>query len=597
MRLLRDREYLKVLLENIGRAEKEINARIFLIDPGREGKRPVLALLKALRKARQRGVRIQILTDGIFKARPSGKRLQAEARKLDLPLEWDDKSTVLHEKTVRMDGRTVFLGSHNWSTPSLLENRELSILLSSPSSLLDADRFSKSLLTDVENAQKEITLATFDIDESSHPYDFGTKLARALIQAKKRGLKVRVLFDSSQTRVPETGEIVYHYRGLRKADELARGGVHVYYDTTLTLFHAKIALIDDRFVYVGSQNLEIRKDVTNLEATVRLDSHKISSQVKSYLAGILREAVPFHLRGTKSEGLRLPLSFLEKSGVFNRMLTHQSEETFRLYTSLLREAWKTKSNFIEKRWFKSLFDDRRRLVRRYGVLTQETTRKGKSSRTILLDPETRKPFVFPDKDFFVVPDPFFDFGWFERLRHREIHAYWIHLAEAQHSAQSPFWSLGQSDLTRKYGISRWSFGLATIALERWNLIEAIRDPKITMRNVVKRPNRYRLNPVWSFEEQVLAKKKMLEELSMSPKSLKEAGQLASRLNQPNDLEVIRKFLLLIDRYGLEKTERAARITARFKPHFALRNVHHTAGILRNWASGTPRPPSPWRLPI
>lgn len=575
MLLLRDREYLPVLLRAIQKARKEIEARIFLIDPGREGKRPVLALLKALHKARQRGVRIQILTDGIFQARPSGKRLKEAARKLGLPMEWDDKSTVLHEKTVRLDGRTAFLGSHNWTTPSLLENRELSIRLSSPAPLLDAEGFSRSLLADIEKAQKEITLATFDIDESSHPYDFGTKLARALIQAKKRGLKVRVLFDSSQTRVPETGEIVYHYRGLRKADELARGGVHVYYDTTLTLFHAKIALIDDRFVYIGSQNLEIRKDVTDLEATVRLDSRKISSQVKSYLAGILRESVPFHLRGIKSEGLRLPLSFLEKNGVFNRMLTHQSEETFRLYTSLLREAWKTKSNFIEKRWSKSLFDDRRRLVRRYGVLTG----------TILLDPETRKPFVFPDKDFFVVPDPFFDFGWFERLRHREIHAYWIHLAEAQHSAQSPFWSLGQSDLTRKYGISRWSFGLATISLERWNLIEVIRDPKITMRNVVKRPNRYRLNPVWSLEEQALAKKKMLEELSMNPELLKEAERLASSLNQPNDLEVIRKFLLLIDRYGLEKTKRAARITARFKPHFALRNVHHTAAILRNWSQG------------
>lgn len=36
-----------------------------------------------------------------------------------------------------------------------------------------------------------------------------------------------------------------------------------------------------------------------------------------------------------------------------------------------------------------------------------------------------------------MPDSFFDFGWLERLRHREIFAYWIHLAESQHSPPIP----------------------------------------------------------------------------------------------------------------------------------------------------------------
>lgn len=178
-------------------------------------------------------------------------------------------------------------------------------------------------------------------------------------------MKVRVLFDSSQTRVPETGEIVYHYRGLRKADELARGGIHVYYDTTLHSFHAKIAVMDDEIVYIGSQNLEMKKDVTALEATVRTKSRKISSPVKSYLARIFRESAPFHLRGIKREGLRLPLSFLEKhghqDGILRCLITIRSGETFRFYISLMREAWRTKSNQIEKSWPNAFYPKRRGL--------------------------------------------------------------------------------------------------------------------------------------------------------------------------------------------------------------------------------------------
>lgn len=148
MRLLRDREYLPYLIRVIEKARREIEASIFLIDPGRGAKQPVPVILKALQNAQKRGVRIRIATDNIFWNKPSGKRLREEARQRDLSIEWDDKHTVLHEKTVRIDGRLTLLGSHNWTSASLLENHELSIALPS-STLLDADGFSKNLLADI----------------------------------------------------------------------------------------------------------------------------------------------------------------------------------------------------------------------------------------------------------------------------------------------------------------------------------------------------------------------------------------------------------------------------------------------------------------
>jgi len=620
MKLLRDRQYLDALLKAIGKARRSIEARIFLIDPGRLRKKPVMKILRALRDAQKKRVRVSLLTDGIFRSKASGRRLHEAVERLGLKIQWDKQDTILHEKTIQIDGRTLIVGSHNWTNPSLLENRELSLQLSTaegppgkpggPAAVpargfmpragggeaklsrpltrrppLNASDFSKSLLRDIEKARQEITIASYDLDESSNPYDFGTKLTQALIRAERRGVKVRLLLDASQNRVPETGEIFYHYRGERKAEELVRSGVQVYYDSTLTLFHPKIAIFDDHLVYVGSQNLEVRKDATVLEATIRLDSKKISSEIKTYLAEILRQSQRYRYDPSDFVGIRLPFSFLEKKGVFSRMYTHQSEETFRFYVKLLRKAWKTGSNRVERRWPPRLQDDRRRLVRVYRVFRYEPGSVKRLPQVTLVDPETAKPFVFPDKDFFTVPDSFFDFGWFGRLTHGEIFLFWIHLAQSQRSSESPFWSMGQPEITRQFGINRSNLTQETISLERWNLIEVIRDPKIVFRNVVKRPNRYRLNPIGSLEEYRLTKQRMLQGLGMRQESMKEAEKLASLLNQPHDLEVIRKFLLLMERHGPENVRKATQITARFKPHFALRNVHHTAAILRNWSLG------------
>jgi hypothetical protein len=107
---------------------------------------------------------------------------------------------------------------------------------------------------------------------------------------------------------------------------------------------------------------------------------------------------------------------------------------------------------------------------------------------------------------------------------------------------------------------------------------------------------------WAEADERLALERLKTEFMAGPKELSEARRLASRLNQPHDAEVLRKFLVLLERHGLAKVRRAVSITARhycfgglaakglveaarFKHHFALRHVHHTAGILRNWSQG------------
>jgi hypothetical protein len=476
---------------------------------------------------------------------------------------------------------------------------------------LDAKDFRRELLASIRNAQEEITLATYNIEEiAESDYDFADEVVRQLIFAREKNLKVRILLDASLTREAgaKDGDILL-YRGRRKAEELARRGVHVYYDTTEALFHAKIALIDGKSVFVGSQNINPVRE-GEIEKTLNLNSPALAGELKTYLASVLRNAQRFRYDPLAIPGVKIPARWVRRGGVIANIFQRRGVKTLNLLLALLHEAERLKSSKIpwEEERIASLSGihpprrltpsvrDREDYLRRVLIQPRiflarydKILRYDTEAKQILLFDEKGKPYHTPEEDYFIIPWEYWTYGWQERFLSGERYAYFIHLAEMGGSDEAPFWSsLAVRRIPARYGISWQRFSKQNVRLERLNLIEVDRDIKIGRPGVPKRPNRYRVNSLWSKAEEKAALKKLKEEFMVSEEALAEAGRLAERLNQPHDVEVARKFLILLERYGLSDVKRATAITARFKHHFALRNVHHTAGILRNWAEGIRR---------
>lgn len=281
--------------------------------------------------------------------------------------------------------------------------------------------------------------------------------------------------------------------------------------------------------------------------------------------------------------------------------------TLSLWLALLHEAERLQSSEIpwEEAWIASLSGVN--LPRRFTpsvknahhylqrILTQPRIFLGRQYGLVRYDVDRRKiqilngegkPYERPKIDYFVLPWEFWKWDWHRRLTSGERYAYFIQRCELSRSPEAPYWSgLREKDISSRYGISGQRFAKQNVRLERLNLIEVDRDIKIGDPEAPKRPNRYRINPLWSKDEELSALRRLQKEMMARDEDLKEAQRLADRLNQPHDLEVIRKFLILIERYGKPEVRKATSITARFKPYFALRHVHHTAGILRNWARG------------
>jgi len=92
-------------------------------------------------------------------------------------------------------------------------------------------------------------------------------LLRALVEAKQRGVDVRVGLDLGRDR--DTGDI--EDKHVNAGQWLERHGIPVVLDEDTITTHAKVVVIDDRWVVLGSHNWTRSAMLMNREVSVVID--------------------------------------------------------------------------------------------------------------------------------------------------------------------------------------------------------------------------------------------------------------------------------------------------------------------------------------
>jgi cardiolipin synthase len=109
----------------------------------------------------------------------------------------------------------------------------------------------------IDQAQRRIDLIS--------PYFYPARpFMRALVRAARRGVRVRVLLQ---------GKIDYRIAGLASSalyDDMLARGIRVF-EYTPAYLHAKVAVIDDNWVTVGSSNIDPLSLLLNIEANALID--------------------------------------------------------------------------------------------------------------------------------------------------------------------------------------------------------------------------------------------------------------------------------------------------------------------------------------
>ncbi len=147
-RLLPDRDYFAALLDGIDRAGTEIVVSVFLFRTIEDADGYPEAVLKHLRKAVRRGVRVHVILErnrGNDDMNRNHAGTAERLKKAGIQVCLDAPERVTHTKMVVIDGRYLLIGSHNLTQSALKYNHEASVWIDSVPLAEEALRYMKSI--------------------------------------------------------------------------------------------------------------------------------------------------------------------------------------------------------------------------------------------------------------------------------------------------------------------------------------------------------------------------------------------------------------------------------------------------------------------
>jgi len=273
------------ILEAINSATKSLRVKMFVFsDP---------ALLQAVIAAKKRGIDVRIMLNP---SRRSGKEENHESRKtlqkagVDV-LDSNPAFGLTHEKSMVVDGTTAFVKSLNWETKNLTETRDYAIVTTHKHEVdeiidcFEADWTRKTfdpggqahLIWCVGNGRERIAQA---IDEARHSivvqnerYQDAVIIER-LVRAAMRGVKIHVMARPPHKLAKE--KLTEGVGGLRTMDDV---GIKVHKLKHLKL-HAKMLLLDDSRVIVGSINLAPGSFDSRRELAIDVNDEHVVARMK-----------------------------------------------------------------------------------------------------------------------------------------------------------------------------------------------------------------------------------------------------------------------------------------------------------------------------
>ncbi|GAM08533.1 cardiolipin synthase [Geobacter sp. OR-1] len=139
--LLRNREFSEALTEGIRSAKKSVYLSFFLFKTTSARNNIPRRIAEELIQAKKRGLDVNVLLERPSRDRPQsgGDSLYADNRQTadllargGIKVYFDSPGVTTHTKVAVIDGRLVFIGSHNLSQSALQHNNELSVMLDSP---------------------------------------------------------------------------------------------------------------------------------------------------------------------------------------------------------------------------------------------------------------------------------------------------------------------------------------------------------------------------------------------------------------------------------------------------------------------------------
>lgn len=316
-------DYFDRLLELIGAAKASIYFQTYIFDEDATG----VLISKALKVAAGNGVKVYVLLDA-FGSKELSKTFMADLRQAGIHLRmfapFFSKNTIhlgrrMHHKIVVADDERALVGGINvsdkyrgsatereWLDYAILVkgtvceqlskicfailNRHFPVLKKDPVPMTTG---SKCLVRFRQNdrlrGKRQISMGyLYAIRNARHSIIFvssyflpGRRILKALKKAAKRGVQVTIIL-SAQSDIILFGKATSHlYTYLMKQ------GITIY-EWQDSILHGKIAMVDEKWVTIGSFNLNYLSALSSIELNVEAMNATLVNELKAHLEGIIQ---------------------------------------------------------------------------------------------------------------------------------------------------------------------------------------------------------------------------------------------------------------------------------------------------------------------
>lgn len=295
-------EVCKSILNELKNAQDTIDIAIYGWDN-------IPDITNTILEAKRRGVRLRIVYDETsnnkFYYKDTHKLVSiSDVSKSDKNIESNTLTDqLMHNKFIVIDNKITITGSMNYSSTGLSGFNANSILI------IDSKEISKLYTTEFEQMlsgkfhnqktklpyNKHFHLNNGSIDIYFSPYDKTSekiiplinsakeyiyvptflithkKLSEALINAKQRGVEIKIIIDANSTATRNT-----------KHAQLRANGIDLKTENYAGKMHSKSMIIDDQYIILGSMNFSNSGENKNDENTVIINDTKLAKHYKEF---------------------------------------------------------------------------------------------------------------------------------------------------------------------------------------------------------------------------------------------------------------------------------------------------------------------------
>ena len=143
--------------------------------------------------------------------------------------------------------------------------------------VLPDGKYFPTLVDYLKTAEHSIDLTMFLFKATASPGNKPALLIKELIDARRKGVDVRLVLENSGYDESLNKENESVARKLRK------NNIRVFFDSPGTTTHAKMVVIDRRYSFIGSHNLSHSALAYNHEVSLLIDNSDLAAQLTAYM--------------------------------------------------------------------------------------------------------------------------------------------------------------------------------------------------------------------------------------------------------------------------------------------------------------------------